>query len=211
MLEEVMRALYPYSSIYVQPVLPLAHTPAAVDCSLQSTSSALKDVAPPDAEDLLAAGVANIDSHVEVEKRAGTESLVHPLTDTAAAAAAAASTDVADLLALCANKWGRPKAPRSDLGKRNKGYFSVRAAAVIASATTIATSAATHEMEAEEPHQPFVVDQGLTGERDAEADFALLLVEQVTTDLTADDDNKGSSTNGDPEEVLNAAKVARLD
>lgn len=36
----------------------------------------------------------------------------------------------AEVLALCAAKWGRPKQPRSDLGKRAKGYFAGRSAAV---------------------------------------------------------------------------------
>lgn len=203
MLEEVMLALYPYSSIYVQPVLPPAQTPAAADCSLESKSSSSMDVAPPEADNLLTVGVVNMDVHMTMEERAGAESLVHSLKDTAAAAA---STAVGDLLALCANKWGRPKAPRSDLGKRNKGYFSVRAAAITA---TTAATAATHELEAEH-NQPLAVAEELTGERDAEAYSALRSVEQVATDLATDDDNIVSSTNSYPEEALNAAKVARL-
>ena len=121
-LDDIILALYPHSSVFVTPVPVSSAVPPA------------------------AAGLGADESMpMEVATQADQPALVtNPDTATNPQAAVPEALTATEVLALCADKWGRPKQPRSDLGKRAKGYFATRSAAATAtSSATAAVAAAT--------------------------------------------------------------------
>ena len=120
-LDDIILALYPHSSVFVAPV-------------------PVSSVVPP-----ASAGLGAEESTVEVSVQADQPALATNLdtaTNPQAQAAVPEALTAAEVLALCADKWGRPKQPRSDLGKRAKGYFATRSASATATSSGNAAVAA---------------------------------------------------------------------
>eukprot|EP01032_Pedospumella_encystans_P010701 gene10701-12486_t len=121
-LDDIILALYPHSSVFVTPVPVSSAVPPA-------TAGLVADESMP----------------MEVAVQADQPALAtNPDTATTPQASVPEALTATEVLTLCADKWGRPKQPRSDLGKRAKGYFTTRSAAATAtSSATAAVAAAT--------------------------------------------------------------------
>lgn len=119
-LEDILLALYPHSCVFVA---PLPQAPA--------TSPVVE-------EESAVTGMS-----MDIAVNSATSEAQYPLQQAEAPTAK-------EVLALCADKWGRPKQPRSDLGKRAKGYFVTRSA----SATAALTVTAAETVSAAAPVEP---------------------------------------------------------
>lgn len=118
-LEEIAQELYPLSAVFVAKV------------SADQAMDTGEDTVPP--AELLShpPGLANQQSSCEAVMKETSPAYLPS----------------AEVLSLCAAKWGRPKQPRSDLGKRAKGYFAGRSAAVAAAPAPTVEPAEKNERE----------------------------------------------------------------
>lgn len=118
-LEDVVVLLYPHSSVYIQPKLR-AEVAVSEPATLHSG-------------DTVTSGMDVVDASASLNE--ASSEVGSSLSDIASDQHS--NPSATDLLSLCAAKWGRPKLPRSDLGKRAKGYFAVRGSSAAASTTTV--------------------------------------------------------------------------
>ncbi len=132
-LDDIILALYPLSSVFVAP-LPVPSVEAPVAASL------VADESTPEAGEPMDVGVDGpAVALVDAPALAPTSADISAIPQLSVPETLTAT----DVLALCADKWGRPKQPRSDLGKRAKGYFATRNAAAAATASSTAPAVAT--------------------------------------------------------------------
>ena len=214
-LDDIILALCPHSSVFVTPVILSSTVPSAT-AGLGVDESMLMEVSTQADQPALA---TNIDAAT---------------TPQAAAPEALTATEV---LALCADKWGRPKQPRSDLGKRAKGYFANRstaAAAATSSATAVVAAATTDEgdaaaFSAAAPADPSAGGENVVPASSAADDAAKMSFDAAEStqepqekepikaavagthdDLSINAKNYANEASADDEEDIQAKKYARL-
>lgn len=197
-LEDIVQDLYPHSAIFVakpsrEAVSCAQSDQPAADTAMETSEGAAPLTLPPMPPLLEEPGSS---SEVAVsEERVS----LQPLS-------------AAEVLGLCAAKWGRPKQPRSDLGKRAKGYFAGRSAPTVPAPVPVAPSSATAESE-------FHGEQNEQEEREVTADVdtdsavrgGVADTESVTDHLVEmAGSNDGLIVSSEGIETAYAAKMARI-